>query len=114
MFFYRTALLICKAHVNAGSVTCHSRGRRSINRVASGIYESPSFPLDGGREKQPPFFILLAAGSDIIYFPRLMATHPPTHSEKDKTQTFKAQRGTYQFKTKKSTICNDEIVRTHN
>lgn len=33
-----------------------------------------------GREKQPPFFILLAAGSDIIYSPHLMATHPPTHT----------------------------------
>lgn len=56
--------------------------------------------LVSGGEKQPPFFILLAAGSDIIYSPHVMATHPPTLCEKDKTQTFKAQRGTYQFKTK--------------
>ena len=33
MFVSGAPLLICKAHVNAGSVTCHLRGSESTGRV---------------------------------------------------------------------------------
>lgn len=42
VFFLRTALLICKAHVNAESVTYHLRERKNIGRLAFCIYLSPS------------------------------------------------------------------------
>lgn len=77
VFVCRTGLLICKAHANVGSVTCHLRGRRSISNMAFCICQSPS-PSAGGREKQPFSLTLLSTGSDIIYSPHLMATHPPT------------------------------------
>lgn len=59
VFLFRAALLICKAHVNAGSVTCHLRGSKSTSRVAFCICWS-SFrsarALVGGSETDRLFF----------------------------------------------------------
>lgn len=82
MFLSRAALLICKAHVNAGSVTCHLRGSKSTITVAfcicwSSFYSSFSW----------------STGSDIIYSPHLIPTHPhtvkrirPTHMKHKDTE----------------------------
>lgn len=53
MFVFTAAVLICKAHVNEGSVTCHLRGSKSTSRVAFCIYWSSNLPvraLDGDRQ----------------------------------------------------------------
>lgn len=71
MFLSRTALLICKAHVNAGSVTCHLRESKSTSRVAFCICWSSSCSvraLVGGSEtdRQTFFFYQLAV---ILFIP---------------------------------------------
>lgn len=99
MFLSRAALLICKAHVNEDSVTCHLRDSKSTSRVAFCICWSSS--CSG---------FSCSSGSDIIYSPHLIPTRP--HTEKDKTHAYQAQGYIATF-NQNSTICG-EIVRSHN
>lgn len=78
MFLSGAALLICKAHVNAGSVICHLRGSRSTSRVAPCICLRSSCSvraLVGGSETDCFFS---STDSDYIYSPHLIVTRPHT------------------------------------
>lgn len=97
MFLSRAALLICKAHVNAGSVTCHLRGSRSSSRVAFYICWSSSRSvraLVGGSETDGLFSVI---SQQWYYLFPSFNCHPPTHCGKDKTHAYQAQMGTCQF-----------------
>lgn len=79
-FSIEQLFLICKAHVNVGFVTCHLRASKSIDRVAFWICWSSSHSVRAlvwWKSDRQTFF-LLSAGTDIIYSPHLIPTHPHT------------------------------------